>query len=137
MLRAPVFLINLAMLFVLTGCRRDYSWSADSVSPDGRFVAHAYAYAGSTLTGFGVTTVSLKSTSDSRVERVILHIGSGDSGPVGLKWISPTQLELTYGGGRSNYSAGLQAAKCYGVNISVRKRSVSSPVEAPKGGTPR
>jgi hypothetical protein len=48
---------------------------------------------------------------------------------VDMKWVTPAHLELTYKGHRMLV---LQAAKCFGVDISVRDLSTSTTTTSPQ-----
>jgi hypothetical protein len=68
------------------------------------------------------TTVDLNYTSGHQSSSEILTFVGGPDGPdgmnVGINWLSPTQLELTYKG---NPSIEFQAVKCRGVDIITRE----------------
>jgi len=76
--------------------------------------------------GFGTggiwTAVYLNWTTGSQPPTKILELADGPKAPgdtvVGMKWLTPTHLELTYKG---NGSLGFQAVKWAGVEISVRE----------------
>jgi hypothetical protein len=75
--------------------------------------------------GFGTdyvaTTVDLNLTKGSQSPMEILSFSDGPAGPdgmkVGMNWLSPTHLELTYKGARA---IDFQAVRYYGVDITVR-----------------
>ncbi len=75
-------------------------------------------------TGWVQTTVYLNWTSGSQPKTLILAFSDGPIGPggmnVGMNWLTPTHLELTYKGKRA---LDFEAIKCNGVDISVRDLS--------------
>lgn len=128
----PPMAIVVILLFTLgacaftSGCRASPTWSAEARSPDGKLVATAKTY---TQSGFGTgwvqTTVYLNWTTGSQPPMLILAFSEGPSSSggmdVGMKWLGPTHLELTYRGQRP---LDFQAVRSNGVNISVRDPSV-------------
>jgi hypothetical protein len=117
--------VPLVLLVFLAGCIKggsETTWSAESRSPDGKRVASAFTIEQSGFgTGGGGTDVYLNFTTGSQSKLLILAFSDGPSVPggmnVGMNWLSPTHLELTYKGQRP---LDFQAVKCYGVDISVR-----------------
>ncbi len=117
--------VPLVLLVSLAGCIKggsETTWAAESRSPDGKRVASAFTIEQSGFgTGGGGTDVYLNFTTGSQSKLLILAFSDGPSVPggmnVGMNWLSPTRLELTYKGQRS---VDFQAVKCYGVEISVR-----------------
>jgi hypothetical protein len=79
-------------------------------------------------TGWVQTTVYLNWTKGSQPEMLILAFSDGPSETggmnVGLKWLTPTHLELTYKGKRP---LDFQAVKCGVVDISVRGLASEKP----------
>lgn len=116
------FLLILAICFLLTGCEGPKTvWSAESRSPDGRMIARARAEETSGIgTGDPGTSVYLDWTSDSQPTTIILSLLPPQRGitKVGMNWLTPTHLELTYSG---NVTVDFQAIRCHGVEISVRQ----------------
>ena len=105
-----------------SGCRDSaIIWSAESRSPDGRWLASASTEQfGGPGTAYVGTTVYLKQDSHPRVE--ILELSNEPAYPtgvtsVGMNWLTPAHLELTYQG---HASLNLQVVKCAGIDISVR-----------------
>jgi hypothetical protein len=98
-------------------------WSAESRSPDGKIIASARAIGANGFgTGGGIHTFAyLNWTTDSQPPTLILDLVDNTNAPadtsVELKWLTPTHLEVTYGGNRN---VGFQAVKWAGVDISVR-----------------
>lgn len=125
----------LGAAFFLSGCIRlgsKTTWSAESRSPDGKRVASAFTVEQSGFgTGGGGTDVYLNWTTGSQPKLLILAFSDGPSEPggmnVGMNWLTPTHLELTYKGQRP---LDFQAVKCYGVDISVRELSSEPPPAA-------
>jgi len=122
-LKANLFLAFGVCLFV-SGCKggSETTWSAESRSPDGKMIATARTIVSS---GFGTgsysSSVSLNWTTGSQRPVDILVFTDAPAEPentsvVGIKWLTPKHLELTYMGNRT---IGFQAAKCDGVDISV------------------
>jgi hypothetical protein len=72
-------------------------------------------------TGWVQTTVYLNWTTGSQPKTLILAFSEGPAEPggmnVGMKWLTPTHLELTYKGQRP---LDFQAIKCDGVDIAVQ-----------------
>jgi hypothetical protein len=105
------------------GCHRcDTTWSAEARSPDGKVVATARTIA---CSGFGTgvidTSVSLDWTGDSRPAQEVVGFSDEYEAPektmVGMKWITPTHLEVTYRGPRD---LTFQAIKWASIDISLR-----------------
>jgi hypothetical protein len=104
------------------------SWSAETRSPDGKMVAHARTIEPSGIgTGDFGTFVDLNWTAGSQPSTVVLAFADGSDEPsnknVGITWLTPTHLELTYTGHRT---LDFQAVKCHGVDISVRNLSTET-----------
>ena len=106
------------------------SWSAESRSPDGRMIARARTIQPSGIgTGVIGTSVDLNWTTGSQQPVLILAFADGNDQPdgdktVGLIWMTPNHLELTYKGLRT---IDFQAIKCHGVEITVRDTSILAP----------
>jgi hypothetical protein len=119
-----VLLLLFSACLALSACEGPVTaWSAESRSPDGRWIATAEAIE---TNGIGVgdpgTFVSLNWTSGGQVPRLILALSPylSSSPPitkVGMNWLTPTHLELTYSG---KMTVNFQAIRCDGVEISVR-----------------
>jgi hypothetical protein len=81
-------------------------------------------------TGNPGTFVYLNRTTGSQLPIMILAFHDGPDEPggmnVGMEWLTPTHLELTYKGHRD---IDFQAVKCNGVDISVREL-LSAPVNS-------
>jgi hypothetical protein len=115
----------LPLLLSTVSCRNtERTWSAEAKSPDGRYVVTAETLRpGGWGTGAPAqTTVDLNYTSGHQDSAEIFTFVGGPDEPdgmnVGIKWLSPTQLELTYKG---SPTIEFQAVKCRGVDISVRE----------------
>ena len=89
-------------------------------------IAHARTIQPSGIgTGEIGTFVDLNWTSGSQSPTVVLAFSDGADQPggdksVGINWLSPTHLELTYKGQRT---IDFEAVKCHGVDISNRNLS--------------
>jgi hypothetical protein len=109
------------------GCRETptTTWSAQSLSPDGNWIAIARSEQGGGIGGaYDVTTVSLKRTNGSQPPaQVLLFSHEYSTMNLKMEWLTPTHLNVTYGpSARPGDHADLnfQAVKCAGVEISVR-----------------
>ena len=120
-----VLLLLFSACLALSACEGPRTaWSAESRSPDGRWIATAQAVE---TNGIGIgdpgTFVSLNWTSGSQPPRLILALSPSlsssqrGSTKVGMNWLTPTHLELTYSG---KMTVDFQAIRCDGVEISVR-----------------
>jgi hypothetical protein len=139
--RGGVLLIALSICISVLGCKGlilrlglDASprtaWSVESRSPDGKMVATARAEETSGIgTGNPGTSVYLNWTTGSQPPNIILFLVPDQSGAikVGMKWLDPTHLELTYSG---HAIVDFEAVKCHSVDISLRG------VPMPKVGAP-
>lgn len=121
----PSALVMCGLCLLMTSCKNtERTWSAQTKSPDGRYVVTAETLRpGGWGTGAPAqTTVDLNYTSGHQSSSEILTFVDGPDEPdgmnVGIKWLSPTQLELTY---RGHPTIEFQAVKCYGVDISTRE----------------
>ena len=110
---------------LMTSCKNTkLTWSAQKISPDGRYVVTAETLRpGGWGTGAPAqTTVDLNYTSGHQSSSEILTFVDGSEEPDGMnvtiKWLSPTQLELSYKGHRT---IEFQAVKCRGIDISTRE----------------
>jgi hypothetical protein len=122
--RATSLIIFGVCVFV-SGCKFPPSWSAEARSPDGKMIATAKTFENSGFgTGGGGTVVYLNWTTGSQLPMEILSFSDGPAGPggmnVGMNWLTPTHLEITYKGHRT---LDFQAVKCAGIDISVRALS--------------
>jgi hypothetical protein len=121
-----LFLITLsAFVFLGSGCNGpERIWSAEAKSPNGNVIATAQANLRnkslSPISGID-TNVYVNWAGDKRPAMLVLNLADGSDSPadttVEMRWLSPTHLELSYGGNRS---VGFQAVKWAGVDISVR-----------------
>lgn len=124
-------LILVLCLAVVCGCKKSQTiWSVEARSPDGKMVATARAFANG---GFGVsgapaTFVYLNWTTGSQKPTEILCLGNESDAPddvaVGMSWLTPTHLELTYK--RNRQSIAFQAIRFAGIDISARDVSSST-----------
>ena len=123
-----VVLFVVAACIFLSGCRVAPSWSAEAKSPDGKMIATAKTIDDSGPgTDFVQTTVYLNWSTNKNSPTMILAFSDGPPGPSGMKigmnWLTPTHLELTYKGQRN---LDFQAVKFSGVDISVRDTSAEA-----------
>lgn len=126
-------LLTLGLCLLMTSCRNtEKTWSAQAKSADGRYIVTAETLrpGGWGTAGPAQTTVDLNYTSGSQGSAEILtFVGEPDRPDdmnVGINWLGPTHLELTYKG---HPTIEFQAVKCRGVEIVTR--SVNGP--APGG----
>ena len=121
--RNAVVLLTLFVVLAICGCKTaEKTWSAEARSPSGEMIATANTFRQS---GAGIdgaeTVVYLNWTTGSQEPKEILSFHDGPATPggmdVGMKWLTPTHLELTYKGARP---IAFQAALYAGVQISVR-----------------
>jgi hypothetical protein len=124
-----VLLLILGICVLVSSCDGPRtSWSAESRSPDGKMIARASTVQTSGIgTGNPGTFVYLNWTTGSQSPTMVLAFHEGPDEPggmnVGMNWLGPTHLELTYKGHRS---LDFQAVKCDGIDISVRDLSNST-----------
>ncbi len=88
--------------------------------------ASAFANGGFGISGVPATTVYLNWTAGSQAPTEILSLDNNSDSPngtsVGMNWLTPTHLELTYEGNRQNI--GFEAVKFAGVDISLQDLSI-------------
>jgi hypothetical protein len=132
--RALLFLIvTLPLLVLLSGCDGSgATLSAESRSPDGQWIARAYVLKTSGIgTGENATHVTLNWTTGSQAQTLILAFSDAQDQPdhlnLGMNWVTPTHLELTYKGYRP---VDFFAIRCHGIDISLRDLSRSQTSEA-------
>ncbi len=123
-IRKSTSLLIFGICILLSGCKNsEQTWSAEAKSPDGKFVATARTLAPG---GWGTgsppeTSVDLNWTTGSQGSAEILAFipesDEPDSMSVGMNWLTPMHLELTYKG---HPTFDFQAVKCRGVDITVR-----------------
>lgn len=129
--RRAVSLLILGVSLFTSGCKASPAWSAESRSPDGKMIAttDVFANGGFIAPGPDATFVYLNWTSGSQPKKLILAFSDGqsesDGMKVGMTWLTPAHLELTYKGQRT---IDFQAVKCDGIDISVRELS-SDPID--------
>jgi len=130
-IRSVTSLLVLGVCTLGSGCHGSETiWSAEARSPDGKMIATAKIFENSGFgTGGGGTTVYLNWTTEPQPPMLILAFSDGATGgkSVGMNWLTPTHLELTYKGHRT---VEFQAARCAGIDISVRDVS-SEPGQGP------
>jgi hypothetical protein len=121
-----LLIFGLSVSLSLSSCKDSWTaWSAEARSPDGKMIARARSIRPSGIgTGDFGTFVDLNWTSGSQAPTVVLAFSDGSDQPdgmkVGMNWLTPTHLELTYKGRRT---LDFEAVKCHGVDISVRELS--------------
>jgi hypothetical protein len=104
-----------------TGCKGHTVWSSESKSPDGEWTASARTVAhGGFPGGYDETFVFLKRTSGSEPQEIVevsngSYVLPGGKG-AGMKWLTPTHLEVTY----SQATVVFQAIKYWEVEISTK-----------------
>jgi hypothetical protein len=124
--RKRILLLILAVCISFSSCDGPkVNWSAESRSPDGKMIATARTIQTSGIgTGNPGTFVYLNWTKGSQSPTIILAFHDGPDEPggmnVGMNWLTPTHLELTYKGRRA---FDFQAVRCDGIDISVRDLS--------------
>ncbi len=130
--RIPAFisLLIIGACVLTSSCRGSQTiWSAEATSSDGRMIAtgHAFANGGFGVSGNPATFVDLNWTTGSQKPVQILSLENESDTPddikVGMNWLNPTHLELTYKGNSQHIA--FQAVKFAGVDISLR--DLSSP----------
>jgi len=124
-MRKFVLLLVVVTCVLASGCKAPLTWSAESRSSDGKMIATAKTVDESGPgTDFIQTTVYLNWATNKNPPTMILAFSDGPPGPdgmkVGMNWLSPTHLELTYKGQRN---LDFQAIKFGSVDITVRDLS--------------
>jgi len=125
-IRKCILLLVFGVYVLLSACQGPKTtWSAESRSPDGRMVVTARTIQTSGIgTGDSGTFVYLNWTTGSQSPTIILAFTDAPNEPgsmsVGMNWLTPKHLELTYKGPRT---LDFEAVKCHGVDISVRDLS--------------
>lgn len=133
-IRRRNFLALAAIVVLASGCDMDVQtiWSVEAKSPNGQWVAIGRA---DRHTGPGnaaiVTGVYLQRNNSSDPEEPVLDFFNDlppDKGGIGLaiKWLSPTQLQVTFNGHPDLY---YQVVKYAGIDISI----VDADRKRPKG----
>lgn len=130
-LRKSALLFAVGACILASGCKgSQMTWSAEAKSPDGKMVATASAFAngGFGASGAPATFVYLNWATGSQKPVQILGLESESDAPddakVGMNWLTPSHLELTYKSTRQHI--GFQAVKFVGVDISLRDLSSST-----------
>jgi hypothetical protein len=125
-----ILLLAFGICISVLGCEGPkIGWSAESRSPDGKMVATVRAEETSGIgTGDPGTSVYLNWTTGSQSPTIILFLVPKQPGiiKVGMNWLDPTHLELTYSG---HAIVDFEAVKCHSVGISVRE------IPMPNAGT--
>jgi hypothetical protein len=124
-----VLLLMVGACLLMSGCKAAPTWSTESRSPDEKMVATAEAFTndGFVAPGPPTTLVYLKQTAGSEKAMLVFAFSEGppDGMQVNVNWLTPTHLELTYGG---QHTIDFQAVEYAGVDISIRNATVRSPV---------
>jgi hypothetical protein len=112
-------------LCALSGCNdSERTWAAKAESPDGTYVARAqtHEYGGWGTGSAPQTMVDLNWTKGHQrpvnVFTFIPDVEEQDAMHVGMEWLTPTHLELTYKG---HPIIEFQAIRFQGVDISIRE----------------
>ena len=118
-----ILLLTFCVSVLMSGCKASPTWSAEARSPDGKMVATAETFAngGFVAPGPPATLVYLNWTAGSQPKTLILALSGGaeaDDMKVGMNWLAPARLELTYKG--THRSVDFQAVKFAGVDITLR-----------------
>ena len=115
----------IAVCVSLYGCGPTTIWSAEARSPDGLWLAMAHTdqFSGPGNAGL-YTIVELKRPNGfKKVTEILLfdfNEDTPDRATVKMDWLTPTHLEVTYGG---NPNLSFQVVKCAGIDISVHHLS--------------
>lgn len=125
LLRVLVVIFSVVLCLGTSGCTNsEQTWFAEARSPDGKFVATARTLQPG---GWGTgsppeTSVDLNWTTGSQKPAEIFQfvgdVDQPDNMKVGLIWLSPTQLEITY---KPKRIIQFQAVRCFDVNISAQE----------------
>jgi hypothetical protein len=126
--RKAAFFMVLGAFILASGCKESQTiWSAEAKSSDGKMIvtARAVANGGFGISGAATTFIDLNWTTGSQKPAQILSLENEsdalDDAKVGINWLGPSHLELTYMKGRQHI--GFQAVKYAGVDISLRDLS--------------
>lgn len=120
-----ISLATIAVCVLLYGCGPTTIWSAEARSPDGLWLAtaHTEQFSGPGNAGL-YTIVDLKWLRGSKRVTEILSFDFNEDTPdkatVKMNWLTPTHLEVVYGG---NPNLGFQVVKGAGIDISVQHLS--------------
>lgn len=131
----PLHLIA-AVLFTCSGCREPVTWSTESRSPDGTWIATAKT---AEYSGFGTgaveTTVSIKRSNGSgSPERVLGFAEAGPDMDLKLQWDAPSHLLVVY---KANPAVlYFQVVKTSGVDISAQNVAPKPQEEFPPSARP-
>lgn len=123
--RLLVSFFLVAVCLATSSCANsEQTWLAQARSPDGKFIATARTLQPG---GWGTgsppeTSVDLNWTAGSQKPAEILQfvgeVDQPDDMKVGMVWLSPTQLEITY---KAKCIIQFQAVRCFNVDISPRE----------------
>jgi hypothetical protein len=119
-----LFVVAIVWLATSSCSNSEQTWLAQVRSPDGKFVATARTLQPG---GWGTssppeTSVDLNWTTGSQKPAEILQfvgdVDQPDNMKVGMVWLSPTQLEITY---KPKRIIQFQAVRCFNVDITARE----------------
>lgn len=118
------------VLFAFFGCREPATWSAESRSPDGAWIARAETFE---YSGFGTgsveTTVSIRRSNGSgSPERVLGFAQGGPDMGLKMQWNGPSHLIVVYRADPALLY--YQVVKTSGLDISVRNVSPNPQTES-------
>ena len=111
-------------LLMLSGCNKDKpNWYAEARSPDGAMLVTATTWEqGGLGTDTNQTVVRMNWTTGSQKPTIILifddHVDGTVDTKVGMKWLNPHRLALTYTGDRY---VNFFATRCDGVDITLER----------------
>jgi hypothetical protein len=118
------FIVAMVWLATSSCTNSEQTWLAQVRSPDGKFVVTARTLQPG---GWGTgsppeTSVDLNWTTGSQKPAEILQfvgdVDQPDNMKVGMVWLSPTQLEITY---KAKRIIQFQAVRCFNVDITARE----------------
>lgn len=121
---AALFILGVVFLVTSSCSNSEQTWLTEVRSPDGKFIATARTLQPG---GWGTgappeTSVDLNWTTGSQKPAEILQfvgdVDQPDNMKVGMVWLSPTQLEITY---KPKRIIQFQAVRCFNVDITARE----------------
>jgi hypothetical protein len=125
-IRMAIWSTAVLLCSLVSGCKDAATiWSAESNSPDGRWIASAHTdqYGGPGTAGI-LSTVTLRQVKGRQDKIEVLQLSQDATGvDLKLNWLTPTHLEITY---KQPASVDFQAIKCGGIDISVRDTSAGA-----------
>jgi hypothetical protein len=124
--------LAILLCIAATSCRdAETIWSAESASPDGRWiaVAHTERYGGPGTAGIQSAVLLRQVKGQQDAVQVLLLSQDAASVDLKLNWLAPSHLEITYS---KPASIDFQAIRCGGVVISVRDLSSGGDASVPR-----